>query len=416
MKILVLNCGSSSVKFQVIEVSSGDNQEKEDTVFARGVIERVGEDDAIVNYKPSGKEKIKSVEPIKDHKAAIKKVIALLLDEKVGVLSSMDEIEAVGHRMVHGGEEFASSVLIDDNVLDRMKECTDLAPLHNPANLKGYEASKEVLPDVHQVGVFDTAFHQTMPPSSYLYAIPLEYYRKYKIRRFGFHGTSHRYVFYRYCKLTGKDPARTSAISCHLGNGASIAAIKDGKSMDTSMGFTPLEGLVMGTRSGDLDPAIHQFVINKEGSDIDEFTRILNKESGMLGLSGKSNDMREIIEASRDGDEVCRMALEVYCYRLKKYIGAYLAALNGTDVVIFTGGAGENSDLVRENSAGSLDSLGIELDRDKNLEMNGKEGKISRDSSKVEVYVIPTDEELVIARDTHECVNKSSGDAATFMS
>ena len=406
MKILVLNCGSSSVKFQVIEISGADIA-GENEVYARGLVEKVGKDDAIINYTPSGKEKIKIVEPVKDHKEAIEKIIALLLDKKVGVLSGMDEIEAVGHRMVHGGEEFASSVLIDENVLERMEECTALAPLHNPANLKGYEASREVLPNVRHVGVFDTAFHQTMPPSSYLYAIPLEYYRRYKIRRFGFHGTSHRYVFYRYCKLAGKDPARTDAITCHLGNGASIAAIKDGKSLDTSMGFTPLEGLVMGTRSGDLDPAIHQFVINKEGSDIDEFTRILNKESGMLGLTEKSNDLREIIEAAREGDELCRTALEVYCYRLKKYIGAYLAALNGADVIIFTGGAGENSDLVREKSSGSLDFLGIELDREKNLEMNGKEGKISRDSSKVEVYVIPTNEELVIAWDTYRCVEDS---------
>ena len=404
MKILVLNCGSSSVKFQVIEITSGGIDEKENLVYARGLIERVGEDDAIVNYTPSGKEKVKVVEPIKDHKAAIEKVIALLLDKEIGILADMDEIEAVGHRMVHGGEEFASSVLIDEEVLDRMRECTDLAPLHNPANLKGYEASREVLPHVRHVGVFDTAFHQTMPPSSYLYAIPLEYYRRYKIRRFGFHGTSHRYVFYRYCKLTGKDPDRTSAITCHLGNGASIAAIKDGKSLDTSMGFTPLEGLVMGTRSGDLDPAIHQFVINKEGSDIDEFTRILNKESGMMGLSGKSNDMREITEAADAGDESCATALAIYCYRLKKYIGSYLAALNGTDVVIFTGGVGENSDLVRGESVGSLDSLGVELDRETNRGMNGKEGKISSDSSKVEVYVIPTNEELVIAWDTYECV------------
>ncbi|MEA1926786.1 MAG: acetate kinase [Candidatus Auribacterota bacterium] len=406
MKILVLNCGSSSVKFQVIEITSGDNS-GENKVYARGLIERVGEEDAIVNYAPEGKDKIKNVEPVQDHKEAIEKVMALLLDDKVGILASMDEIEAVGHRMVHGGEEFASSVLIDEEVLNRMRECTDLAPLHNPANLKGYEASKAVLPRVSHVGVFDTAFHQTMPPSSYLYAIPLEYYRRYKIRRFGFHGTSHRYVFSRYCRLTDRDPSQTSAISCHLGNGASIAAIINGKSLDTSMGFTPLEGLVMGTRSGDLDPAIHQFVINKEGSDIDEFTRILNKESGMLGLSEKSNDLREIRDAARAGDEVCRTALEVYCYRLKKYIGAYLAALNGADVIIFTGGAGENSELVRERSAGSLDFLGIELDEERNLSMNGEEGRISRDGSRVEVYVIPTNEELVIAQDTYQCVREA---------
>ncbi|MFH1038867.1 MAG: acetate kinase [PVC group bacterium] len=405
MKILVLNCGSSSVKFQVIETSKELFEKHANVVHARGLIERVGKEDAIVNYTPLGKDKLQSVEPIADHRKAIQKVLDLLLDNKVGVLKSIDEIEAVGHRMVHGGEEFASSVLIDDKVLSRMRECSDLAPLHNPANLKGYEASKDVLPRVEHVGVFDTAFHQTMPPSSYLYAIPLRYYEKYKIRRFGFHGTSHRYVFYRYCKLTGREPSRTSAVTCHLGNGASIAAIKDGKSRDTSMGFTPLEGLVMGTRSGDLDPAIHQYVIQKEGSDIDEFTRVLNKESGMLGLSGMSNDMREILEAAAAGNETCATALDVYCYRLKKYIGAYIAAMNGADAVIFTGGVGENAALVREKAAGRLAFIGIELDPEKNKKMSGREGKISRENSRVDVWVIPTNEELVIAWDTYQCVN-----------
>lgn len=408
MKILVLNCGSSSVKFQVIEISSADFAQQKNLVYAKGLIERVGKDDAIVNYEPVGKGKIKDIEPIKNHKTAIERVIALLLDKEVGVLESMEEIEAVGHRMVHGGEEFASSVLIDNEVLDRMRECTDLAPLHNPANLKGYEASSEVLPGVRHVGVFDTAFHQTMPPSSYLYAIPLEYYRRYKIRRFGFHGTSHRYVFYRYCSLTGKDPMQTDAITCHLGNGASIAAIKNGASLDTSMGFTPLEGLVMGTRSGDLDPAIHQFIINKEGSNIDEFTHILNKESGMLGLTENSNDMREITEAARHGNKECRTALEIYTYRLKKYIGSYLAALNGADAVIYTGGVGENSYLVREKSAGELTFFGIELDREKNLSLNGEEGIISREGSKVDIFIIPTNEELVIAMDTYRCVKDAA--------
>ncbi|MDP8213666.1 MAG: acetate kinase [Candidatus Euphemobacter frigidus] len=404
MKILVLNCGSSSVKFQVIEISKERIKNNSITADARGLIERVGTDDAIINYEVPGQDKFRAVEPIKNHKKAIEKVLELLLDKNIGVLKSMKEIEAVGHRMVHGGEEFASSVLIDEKVLARMRECSDLAPLHNPANLKGYEACREVLPHVQNVGVFDTAFHQMMPPTSYLYAIPLKYYEKYMIRRFGFHGTSHRYVFYRYCKLTGREPAKTSAITCHLGNGASIAAIKDGKSLDTSMGFTPLEGLVMGTRSGDLDPAIHEYIINKEGIDIDEFTRILNKESGMLGLTEKASDMREIMEAAEAGDEKCGLALDIYCYRLKKYIGAYLAALNGADVIIFTGGVGENADLVREKSCGKLDFLGIELDPELNLEMNGGEGRISRESSRVEIYVIPTNEEMVIAWDTYQCV------------
>lgn len=404
MKILVLNCGSSSVKFQVIETSKELFEKRANVVHARGVVERVGEADAIVTYRAKAKEKFESVEPIPGHREAIERIIGLLLDPRLGVLERIEEIEAVGHRMVHGGEEFASSVLIDGKVLDRFRECSDLAPLHNPANLKGYEAAREILPGVPQAGVFDTAFHQTMPPSSYLYAIPLSYYRKYHVRRFGFHGTSHRYVFYRYCQLAGKKPAAASAITCHLGNGASIAAIKNGRSLDTSMGFTPLEGLVMGTRSGNLDPAIHQFLMEKEGLDIDGFTRILNKKSGMLALSEKSNDMREIMAAAAAGDEACSLALDIYCYRLKKYIGAYLAALNGADAVILTGGVGENAGPVRERALSALDFLGLSLDPELNREMSGKEGRISREGSRVEIYVIPTDEELVIAWDTYQCV------------
>lgn len=404
MKILVLNCGSSSVKFQVIETSKELFAGHANVVHARGVVERVGEKDAIIDYRPRQGEGVKSVEAIAGHREAIERIIGLLLDDRHGVLGKIEEIEAVGHRMVHGGEEFASSVLIDDKVLARFRECSDLAPLHNPANLKGYEAARSCLPQVPQVGVFDTAFHQTMPPSSYLYAIPLRYYREYQVRRFGFHGTSHRYVFYRYCQLAGKRPAATSAITCHLGNGASIAAIKNGQSLDTSMGFTPLEGLVMGTRSGDLDPAIHEYLIAREGSDIERFTRVLNKESGMLGLSGKSNDMREIMAAAAAGDGDCALALEIYAYRLKKYIGSYLAALNGADAVILTGGVGERAAWVREMALSRLDFLGLNLDRDLNRKMSGEEGRISRDDSRVEIWVIPTDEELVIAWDTYQCV------------
>jgi acetate kinase len=411
MKILVLNCGSSSVKFQVIETSKELFARHANVVHARGVVERVGEKDAIIDYRPRDRETVESVEPIAGHREAIERILGLLLDKQVGVLERIEAIEAVGHRMVHGGEEFASSVLIDEKVLDRFRECSDLAPLHNPANLKGYEAARSCLPRVPQVGVFDTAFHQTMPPSSYLYALPLRYYREYHVRRFGFHGTSHRYVFYRYCQLAGVPPAATSAITCHLGNGASIAAIKNGRSLDTSMGFTPLEGLVMGTRSGDLDPAIHQYLIAKEGSDIDRFTRVLNKESGMLGLSGKSNDMRQILAAIGEGDADCALALEIYAYRLKKYIGSYLAALNGADAVILTGGVGEHATAVREKTLSGLDFLGLDLDPGLNRTMSGKEGRISRDDSRVGIYVIPTDEELVIAWDTYQCVTagKSSG-------
>lgn len=413
MKILVLNCGSSSVKFQVIETSKELFERRANVVHARGVVERVGEEDAIVTCRARDQEKFEAVEPIPGHREAIRRIIGLLLDPRLGVLKRIGEIEAVGHRMVHGGEEFAASVLIDGKVLARFRECSDLAPLHNPANLKGYEAAREILPGVPQAGVFDTAFHQTMPPASYLYAIPPRFYRKYHVRRFGFHGTSHRYVFYRYCQLAGRKPPLTSAVTCHLGNGASITAIKDGRSLDTSMGLTPLEGLVMGTRSGDLDPAIHQFLMEKEGLDIAGFTRILNKESGMLGLSGKSNDMREIMAASAAGDEACGLALEIYCYRLKKYIGAYLAALNGAAAVILTGGVGENAGLVREKALSHLEFLGLVLDPELNREMSSREGRISREGSRVEIWVIPTDEELVIAWDTYQCVTagKRTGNA-----
>ena len=406
MKILVLNCGSSSVKFQVIETSKEIFESQSNVVHARGVVERVGEEDAIVNYKPQGKAAVEVVEPILGHRAAIERIIGLLLDHQHGVLKRVEDIEAVGHRIVHGGEEFSDSVLIDEKILARIRECSELAPLHNPANLKGYQAAREALPAAPQVAVFDTGFHQTMPPSSYLYAIPLKYYREYRVRRFGFHGISHRYVFFQYCRLAGKNPTQTSAITCHLGNGASIAAIKNGKSLDTSMGFTPLEGMVMGTRSGDLDPAIHQYLIAKEGSDIDRFTRTLNRESGMLGLSGKSNDMRQIMAAAKEGDGDCELALEIYAYRLKKYIGSYLAALNGTDAVILTGGVGERATRVREMALSRLDSLGLVLEEGLNREMSGKEGRISSQDSPVEIYVIPTDEELVIAWDTCQCITQ----------
>jgi len=406
MKIMVLNCGSSSVKFQVIEIDRESRNKNDERVLARGLVERVGEDDAIISYEAEGKNPVKKVEPVRDHKDAIEKILDLLLDTATGILKNIDEIEAVGHRTVHGGEEFASSVIIDDEVLKKLRECSRLAPLHNPANLKGYEAIREVLPGVTNVAVFDTAFHQTMPPFSYLYAIPRKYYRKYQVRRFGFHGTSHRYVFSRYCELAGRDPEKTSAITCHLGNGASIAAVRNGKSLDTSMGLTPLEGLVMGTRCGDLDPAVPQFLVHQEGIDIDEFTRILNKESGMLALSGKTNDMREIIIAAAEGDKDCNLAIDIYCYRLKKYIGAYLAALDGADGIVFTGGVGEKAEIVRRKTCTKLDFLGIELDREKNKELNGKEGKISTDSSRVDIYIIPTDEELVIARDTFDCIEQ----------
>ncbi len=404
MKILVLNCGSSSVKFQVIETSKELFDTRAGVIHARGVVERVGEEDAIVACRAGEREKFESVEPVAGHREAIERIIGLLLEGETAVLERIEEIEAVGHRVVHGGEEFASSVLIDGKVLARIRECSDLAPLHNPANLKGYEAAREILPGVPQVAVFDTAFHQTMPPASYLYAIPLEYYRKHQVRRFGFHGTSHRYVFHRYCRLAGKKPDGTSAVTCHLGNGASIAAVRGGESLDTSMGLTPLEGLVMGTRSGDIDPALHQFLMEKEGLDIEGLTQILNKKSGMLALSEKTNDMREILAAAAGGDEACSLALDIYCHRLKKYIGAYLAVLNGADAVILTGGVGEHAVPVRERALSELEFLGLSLDPALNRAMSGKEGRISREDSRVAIWVIPTNEELVIAWDTYRCV------------
>lgn len=392
MNILVINCGSSSLKFQLI------NSESEG-VLAKGLCERIGIDGKLT-YQPEGGEKTTSDKAMPTHTEAIQFVIDALTDEKTGVVKSLDEINAVGHRVVHGGEKFASSVVIDDEVLKAIEECNDLAPLHNPANLIGINACRELMPGVPMVAVFDTAFHQTMPSKAYMYGLPYEYYEKYKVRRYGFHGTSHSFVSKRVAELVGKAYDETKTIVCHLGNGASICAVENGKSVDTSMGLTPLEGLVMGTRSGDIDPAIMEFLAKKENLDIAGLMNVLNKKSGVYGLSNNlSSDFRDLSEAAADGNEIAELALDVFAYRVAKYVGSYTAAMNGVDNIVFTAGIGENSAIVRTMVCKYLGYLGIEIDE----ELNGKRGQeiiVSTPESKVKVLVVPTNEELAIARET----------------
>lgn len=396
MKILVLNCGSSSAKYQIIDMEG-------EKVLCRGIVDRIGKDDAFVKHKTQDNEYKFEVEA-KDHEQAIQRILEVIVDEEKGVIKDLSEISAVGHRVVHGGEKFASSVKITEEVIEKLKECITLAPLHNPPNLAGIEAITKLLPDVPQVGVFDTAFHQTIPEHVYLYALPREFYEKYEMRRYGFHGTSHRYVTGRVAELIGKKVEDLKIITCHIGNGASIAAVNGGKSMDTSMGFTPLEGLIMGTRCGDIDPAIPIFLI-RQGFSADEVDKILNKKSGVLGITGYTNDMREIEEGYFAGDEKCVLATKMYAYRIKKYIGAYAAALGGVDVIVFTGGVGENMPILRELALEGLEFMGVELDKEKNkVTWKGKEGPIHKEGSKVQVWVVPTNEELMIARDTAQIV------------
>jgi acetate kinase len=398
MKVLVLNCGSSSVKYQFI--STDDRK-----VLAKGLIERIGSSSAILTHQRYDGDTIKITGEILDHDIAIEYVIAVLLSKNHGVIKDRSEIEAVGHRVVHGGEDFSGSVLITDAVIQTLKDNIELAPLHNPPNLKGILACQKHLPNVPMVGVFDTAFHQKMPPKAYLYGIPYVLYKKYKIRRYGFHGTSHLFVSKRAAELMGEPYESLKIITCHLGNGCSVAAIDGGISIDTSMGFTPLEGLLMGTRCGDMDPSIPLHVMGKEELTLAEVNTMLNKHSGLMGISGVSNDMREIIKTMNEGNERSKYAFEVFCYRIKKYIGAYTAALGGLDAVVFTGGIGENSSEVRKEVLSNLEVLGIELDEEKNLMKDG-ERVITKDNSKVKVFVIPTNEELVIALDTAQIVNE----------
>lgn len=392
MNVLVINCGSSSLKYQLIAT---DTEE----VLAKGLCERIGLD-GIHTYQPKGGEKVKTNVDMKDHTVAVSLVIKALTDPETGVVKSLEEIDAVGHRIVHGGEKFAKSVVITDEVIEAIKECNDLAPLHNPANLIGVDSCKKLMPNVPMVAVFDTAFHQTMPEKAYLYGIPYEYYEKYKVRRYGFHGTSHDYVSKRTAEFLGKDINDMKIIVCHIGNGASISAVKGGKCVDTSMGLTPLEGLIMGTRSGDLDPAIVEFICNKEGLTVSEMLNVLNKKSGVLGLSnGLSSDFRDLGEAADKGNLQAAKALDTYAYRVAKYIGSYAAAMNGVDAITFTAGVGENNIAVRAAVCSYLTYLGTELDPIKN-EVRGEEIIISKDGSKIPLLVIPTDEELSIARQT----------------
>lgn len=398
MKILVINCGSSSLKYQLI------NMENE-TVMAKGLVERIGIEGSILTHRPDGLDKVIIQQPMKDHKDAIKLVLDALIDSKHGVIKDMNEISAVGHRVVHGGEKYSSSVLIDEDVMKTLKECTHLAPLHNPPNIIGINACRALMPGTPMVAVFDTAFHQTMPKHAYMYALPYELYEKYGIRRYGFHGTSHRYVSHEAAKMLSKKISECRIITCHLGNGASVAAVLNGKSVDTSMGFTPLEGLVMGTRCGDMDPAIVTFLENEGKMSVDEVNNVMNKKSGVLGISGVSSDFRDIEKAAEEGNERAKLALEVFNYRVKKYIGAYAAAMGGVDAIVFTAGLGENAASAREDICKGLEFLGVEIDSDKN-NVRGHKAVISKDNSKVKILLIPTDEELMIARDTQEIVDK----------
>lgn len=408
MNVLVLNCGSSSVKFQLITTDLEQIADNSDRRLARGNIERIG-GEAIVLLKAAGRDPERSTATLRDTRAAVELIIRWACSEDSGIdeIRSIADIHAVGHRVVHGGERFTQSVVITDEVLRGIEDCIELAPLHNPTNIKGILAAREVFGSgLPQVAVFDTAFHQTLPEHAYLYALPYQLYRRHRVRRYGFHGTSHRYVAYRFRQLRKIARDQTNVITLHLGNGCSIAAIRAGDSVDTSMGLTPLEGLVMGTRSGDIDPAIVDFIAAKEGLTSREVETLLNKQSGLLGISGLTNDMRELLaEAHEHNDRRARLAIEVFCYRARKYIGAFMAAVSGADAIVFTGGIGENSAEIRSKICAGLEWMGIEMDADRNNAYQaGTDGLITKDGSRVAVYVIPTDEELLIARDTVRCV------------
>lgn len=400
MKVLVLNCGSSSIKYKLFDM---DHK----AVIAQGGIEKIGLPDSFLKLTlPNGEKKILE-KNIPEHTVGVEFILNTLVSPEYGAIKSLDEINAVGHRMVHGGEKFSESVLLTKEVLDAFTACNDLAPLHNPANLKGVRAIEAILPNVPQIGVFDTAFHQTMPDYAYMYAVPYELYEKYGVRRYGFHGTSHRYVSKRVCEFLGIQPEGTKIVTCHIGNGGSISAIKDGKCVDTSMGLTPLEGLMMGTRSGDIDGGAVTFIMEKEHLDAAGVSSLLNKKSGVLGIFGKSSDMRDLENAVAAGDPKAVLAENMYFYRIKKYIGAYAAALGGVDVIVFTGGVGENQASARWGACSGLEFMGVKLDAEKN-KVRGEEAVISTDDSKVKVVVIPTDEELMIASDTMAILNKKA--------
>ncbi len=398
MNILVINCGSSSLKYQLIDTAS-------EKVLAKGLCERIGINDSVLNHTPYGKDKVVIKVDMPDHEVAIREVIKALTDNEIGVISGLDEIAAIGHRVVHGGEKFASSVPITEAVMNALDECTPLAPLHNPPNIVGINACTAAMPGVPQVGVFDTAFHQTMPKEAYMYALPYEYYEKYGIRKYGFHGTSHKFVAEQAAEMLGKPLEETKIITCHIGSGASIAAVMYGKSVDTSMGFTPLDGLVMGTRSGTLDPAVPLFIMEQENLTTQQMSNIMNKKSGVLGVSGVSNDTRDVWAAADAGDEKAILAKEMFFYRIKAYIGQYLAAMNGADAIVFTAGVGENDKVSRSACCKDMDFFGIKIDEEKN-NIRGIQADISAADSKVKVFVIPTNEELAIARETLKLIKE----------
>jgi acetate kinase len=397
MKILVLNCGSSSIKYQLFDMASG-------VVLAKGIVEKIGLKGSFIKNERHDGDKVKLEGEILDHQSGIEYILGMMISEKRGVIKDLNEINAIGHRLVHGGETFKGSCYLDDLTIKGVEDCSDLAPLHNPANLKGIYAMKTLLPHVPQVGVFDTSFHQTMPDYSFMYAIPYSLYKKYGIRRYGFHGTSHSYVAKRACEVLDQDYHTRKIITCHLGNGASITAIKNGKSMDTSMGLTPVEGLIMGTRSGDVDGGVITLIMEKEEIDFASLNTLINKHSGLLGVSGVSSDMREIETAAAEGNERAALSLKMYDYRVKKYVGAYAAAMGGVDILVFTGGVGENGWETRENICSELEFLGIEFDSEKNKGVKGKEIVVSKPGSKVTVIVVPTNEEFVIASETKTIV------------
>ncbi len=394
MKVLVVNCGSSSMKYQLFDMTN-------EAVIAKGLVERIGIAGSVLTHQPSGKDKAVFEADIKNHSIAIKMVLDALTDAKHGVIANMKEISAVGHRVVHGGEKFAQSVRISPDVMKAIEECIEMAPLHNPPNIIGINACAELMPGVPQVVVFDTAFHQTMPKQAYVYGLPYEAYEKYGVRRYGFHGTSHKFVSQSVAEMLGKDISKVKIITCHLGNGSSIAAVENGKVIDTSMGFTPLEGLVMGTRCGDIDPAVIPFLMKKEGMTPEQVDNYMNKKSGVLGVSGVSSDFRDIEGAANDGNARAQLALDMFAYKVRKYIGAYAAAMNGVDAIVFTAGLGENSITMREKICNGLEYLGTKIDTTKN-NIRGQAKEISVEGAKVKLFVIPTNEELVIARDTKD--------------
>ena len=397
MKILVLNCGSSSIKYQLFDMETK-------AVLAKGGIEKIGLEGSFLKLTLPDGEKVTLNKDIPEHTTGVRFIFSVLTGEEYGVVKSINEIDAVGHRMVHGGEKFNKSVLLDDEVMETFIACTDLAPLHNPANIKGVNAVKDIAPDMPQVGVFDTSFHQTLPDYAYMYAVPYELYENYGVRRYGFHGTSHRYISKRVCEFLGVNPEEQKIITCHIGNGGSIAAVKNGKCVDTTMGLTPLEGLMMGTRSGDIDPGAISFIMDKLQLDSKGLSDLLNKKSGVLGVSGVSSDMREVDAAEKEGNYRAKLANTMYYYRIKKYIGAYAAAMGGVDIIVFAGGVGENQIDCRAAVLEGLDFLGIELDKERN-NIRGEEAVLSSDASKVKVVLIPTDEELMIASDTYEIIS-----------